>query len=736
MITFTWRCGMFIGLAVWLSAAHVVAIDASQTGNALPLESLAGDYQAGPTTITVTLLQDRTLTLFLPGQPLYHLVPQGGLRYRIRELAPGYGIDFLRDARGVITGITVHQPPPQQDFSAVRKPGQIVRAAPNPHGAAAPRVPQPVTPSVETRTPGPHPLPQVAPAPQAVPSAPTDSHNSAKPAAQGSDAAPSPATVAPPGAPEGAQAPAASAGVSPLAAGRPSPPTVTSRATAPDTRLPTTSQPATAVSPATTTRTVLVPATIGAVVGLQLRNAMNAALMYSQQKQLLTSEVRRARAAFWNCYPSCTDLARLEQDFAYWLLQKDLYYSWQFKFQNRAGEQMYGAGAGFGRGSTEGWGLIAEKLGGDVDGGLPRECLPLFGGWSFAFDGQGEQSTAVPDLDARLAAAARTAPQRERYQRCRDRHEFYMSSASSPLRSDDPRTLLLGVIGITTPDKGLSLEEMEAQYAMLATAVGAQVVGDITIRIVKAHGRNPYDFGGDVKPKGIPFFEEFKERVSLYDPRAFVMALLHSDAYRDPQPSWAESWKLARQSYDALVAKFGQERVEDVSTRIQKATTWDASIERARVSQPESLGCAYDQPARMCLDQLLQNGVHAVVVPKTAEELAARLPPPLDKQLLDGLAKIKLGRAAVEERPWNGRTIRTNYAGYDLASFYLAKCRDEEQAGAKKEEFRLIPELSNCRILSLVGRFIVDTAGSNSAADAAFVDRDLQRWVLFYMNRQ
>jgi len=463
---------------------------------------------------------------------------------------------------------------------------------------------------------------------------------------------------------------------------------------------------------------------------------MNAALMYSQQKQLLTSEVRRARAAFWNCYPSCADLARLEQDFAYWLLQKDLYYSWQFKFQNRAGEQMYGAGAGFGRGSTEGWGLIAEKLGGDVDGGLPRECLPLFGGWSFAFDGQGEQSTAVPDLDARLAAAARTAPQRERYQRCRDRHEFYMSSASSPLRSDDPRTLLLGVIGITTPDKGLSLEEMEAQYAMLATAVGAQVVGDITIRIVKAHGRNPYDFGGDVKPKGIPFFEEFKERVSLYDPRAFVMALLHSDAYRDPQPSWAESWKLARQSYDALVAKFGQERVEDVSTRIQKATTWDASIERARVSQPESLGCAYDQPARMCLDQLLQNGVHAVVVPKTAEELAARLPPPLDKQLLDGLAKIKLGRAAVEERPWNGRTIRTNFAGYDLASFYLAKCRDEEQAGAKKEEFRLIPELSNCRILSLVGRFIVDTAGSNSAADAAFVDRDLQRWVLFYMNRQ
>jgi hypothetical protein len=141
MITFTWRRGMFIGLAVWLSAAHVVAIAASQTGNALPLESLAGDYQAGPTTITVTLLQDRTLTLFLPGQPLYHLVPQAGLRYRIRELAAGYGIDFLRDARGTITGMTVHQPPPQQDFSATRKSGQAtagVARTPGPASSAPP----------------------------------------------------------------------------------------------------------------------------------------------------------------------------------------------------------------------------------------------------------------------------------------------------------------------------------------------------------------------------------------------------------------------------------------------------------------------------------------------------------------------------------------------------------------------------------------------------------------------
>ena len=92
------------------------------------LQSLAGEYTAGTITMTVTLLEDGTLTLFFPGQQLYHLVPETRFRYRMRELNPGFGIEFLRNVTGTVTGMTVRQPPPQQDFSAVRKPGQIVRA--------------------------------------------------------------------------------------------------------------------------------------------------------------------------------------------------------------------------------------------------------------------------------------------------------------------------------------------------------------------------------------------------------------------------------------------------------------------------------------------------------------------------------------------------------------------------------------------------------------------------------
>ncbi|HEY1305053.1 MAG TPA: hypothetical protein VGF24_15950 [Vicinamibacterales bacterium] len=80
----------------------------------------AGDYQAGPTVLTVTVLQDRTITFSVPGQQLYHLELENGTRYRIREL-PGFGVEFTRDAKGLVSGLTVHQAPPQKDFSATRK---------------------------------------------------------------------------------------------------------------------------------------------------------------------------------------------------------------------------------------------------------------------------------------------------------------------------------------------------------------------------------------------------------------------------------------------------------------------------------------------------------------------------------------------------------------------------------------------------------------------------------------
>ena len=44
------------------------------------IASLAGEYEAGSVTIVVTAQPDGTLTLLMPGQPLYHLEQQVNLR--------------------------------------------------------------------------------------------------------------------------------------------------------------------------------------------------------------------------------------------------------------------------------------------------------------------------------------------------------------------------------------------------------------------------------------------------------------------------------------------------------------------------------------------------------------------------------------------------------------------------------------------------------------------------------
>jgi hypothetical protein len=56
------------------------------------LEPLAGQYQIGPQTATVALAGD-TLTLSLPGQPVYTLVPVKGLRFNIKGLN-GFSVGF------------------------------------------------------------------------------------------------------------------------------------------------------------------------------------------------------------------------------------------------------------------------------------------------------------------------------------------------------------------------------------------------------------------------------------------------------------------------------------------------------------------------------------------------------------------------------------------------------------------------------------------------------------------
>jgi hypothetical protein len=97
---------------------------------------VAGDYQADATTMNVTRLQDGSLTLSFPGQPLYHLELDTGLRYKIRELT-GFAVEFTPDASGVVNAMIVLQPPPQRDFRATRKLAAAAKSAPSSAPAAA-----------------------------------------------------------------------------------------------------------------------------------------------------------------------------------------------------------------------------------------------------------------------------------------------------------------------------------------------------------------------------------------------------------------------------------------------------------------------------------------------------------------------------------------------------------------------------------------------------------------------
>jgi CubicO group peptidase (beta-lactamase class C family) len=73
---------------------------------------LTGDYQRGPLLAAVSLKGDSALTLTLPGQPVYNLVPVHGTKFNIKELN-GYSVEFKGD------DLVFYQP--SGTFSATRR---------------------------------------------------------------------------------------------------------------------------------------------------------------------------------------------------------------------------------------------------------------------------------------------------------------------------------------------------------------------------------------------------------------------------------------------------------------------------------------------------------------------------------------------------------------------------------------------------------------------------------------
>jgi len=76
------------------------------------LQPLTGDYQRGPLLAAISLKGDSALTLTLPGQPVYNLVPLHGTKFNIKELN-GYSVEFKGD------DLVFYQP--NGTFSATRK---------------------------------------------------------------------------------------------------------------------------------------------------------------------------------------------------------------------------------------------------------------------------------------------------------------------------------------------------------------------------------------------------------------------------------------------------------------------------------------------------------------------------------------------------------------------------------------------------------------------------------------
>jgi hypothetical protein len=82
------------------------------------LESLAGDYVLGAQTVTFALQPNGTLTLTLPGQPTYELIPARGLSFDLKGV-PGFSVEFKKDAAGKVIEAVFFQP--NGTFVAKRK---------------------------------------------------------------------------------------------------------------------------------------------------------------------------------------------------------------------------------------------------------------------------------------------------------------------------------------------------------------------------------------------------------------------------------------------------------------------------------------------------------------------------------------------------------------------------------------------------------------------------------------
>lgn len=90
-----------LSLPIEPAVKEVVFTRKGEKLNKQVLESLVGQYQLGPTTVTITMKGEETLTITTPGNPTFDLIPTRGLAFDVKG-RPGFSIEFKKDASGAV----------------------------------------------------------------------------------------------------------------------------------------------------------------------------------------------------------------------------------------------------------------------------------------------------------------------------------------------------------------------------------------------------------------------------------------------------------------------------------------------------------------------------------------------------------------------------------------------------------------------------------------------------------
>jgi CubicO group peptidase (beta-lactamase class C family) len=100
--------GVAVPLESTLEAIYFAKRPDARLSDPAYLKTLAGSYTLAPQTVTVAL-RGSVLTLSVPGQPVYDLVPEVGGEFSFKTVK-AIRIRFLEDAKGNATGLEIIQP--------------------------------------------------------------------------------------------------------------------------------------------------------------------------------------------------------------------------------------------------------------------------------------------------------------------------------------------------------------------------------------------------------------------------------------------------------------------------------------------------------------------------------------------------------------------------------------------------------------------------------------------------